>query len=235
MITSAKNVFDCSDCKECLHKAPYFEDLSKEELGIINKDRYSVRYREGEMILKQGTSATHVISLIDGVVKLYIEGVGDKNLVLSLLSPWALMGGPGIYTDKKIHYSAAAVSDVTVCFIDANNFREVADRNARFAKQILIHTASRAIDLYAKLVSLTQKQMHGRMADGLLYLANGFYKSKTFCLQISRQDIADMTAMSKDSAIRILKEFERDGIISLNGREIEILDMEHLNELSVKG
>jgi CRP/FNR family transcriptional regulator len=44
-----------------------------------------------------------------------------------------------------------------------------------------------------------------------------------------------MTAMSKDSAIRILKEFERDGIISLKGRELSILDMDHLLELSFKG
>lgn len=235
MISSAKKIYNCTDCSDCLHRAPYFDGLSKEELEILNKDRYSVRYKEGEMILKQGTTATHVLSLIGGTVKLYIEGVGDRNLVLSLLSPWALIGGPGIYTDRRIHYSAAAVSEVTVCFIDANNFRKVTDNNARFANQVIIHTAERAIDLYKKLVSLTQKQMHGRMADGLLYLANGFYKSNSFCLQISRQDIADMTAMSKDSAIRILKEFERDGIISLNGRELEILDMDHLFELSHKG
>ena len=84
-------------------------------------------------------------------------------------------------------------------------------------------------------MSLTQKQMHRRIADGLLYLANGFYKSSSFCLQISRQDIADMTAMSKDSAIRILKEFERDGIISLNGRALEILDMKQLHNVSQRG
>jgi CRP/FNR family transcriptional regulator len=173
--------------------------------------------------------------LINGAVKLYIEGVGDRNLVLGLLSPWALLGGPGVYTDRRIHYSAAAVSEVTICFIDANNFKQVSDNNARFAREIIIHTADRAIELYNKLISLTQKQMHGRMADGLIYLANGFYKSNSFCLQLSRQDLADMTAMSKDSAIRILKEFERDGIISLNGRELEILDMDHLFELSHKG
>jgi CRP-like cAMP-binding protein len=235
MISSAKKIFECINCKDCLHKAPYFDSLSDSELDVLNGDRYSVRYREGEMILKQGTTATHVLSLISGVVKLYIEGVGDRNLVLGLLSPWALIGGPGVYTDRKIHYSAAAVSDVKVCFIDANHFKQVTDANARFANQIIVHTAERAIELYAKLISLTQKQMHGRMADGLLYLANGFYKSSSFCLQISRQDIADMTAMSKDSAIRILKEFERDGIISLNGRELTILDMDHLHELSHKG
>jgi CRP-like cAMP-binding protein len=235
MNSSAKKIYDCTNCLDCLHKAPYFNCLSEAEIEILNRDRYSVRYREGEMILKQGTTATHVLSLISGVVKLYIEGVGDRNLVLSLLSPWDLLGGPGIFTDRKIHYSAAAVSDVKVCFIEANNFKEVTDSNALFANQVIVHTSERTIDMYDKLISLTQKQMHGRMADGLLYLANGFYKSDSFCLQISRQDIADMTAMSKDSAIRILKEFERDGIIDLKGRELTILDMDHLYELSHKG
>jgi CRP/FNR family transcriptional regulator len=187
------------------------------------------------MILKQGTTATHVLSLVSGTVKLYIEGMNDRNLVLALLNPWALIGGPGIYTDRKIHYSVAALSDVTVCFIDTKHFKQVAESNATFANQIIIHTAERAIEMYHKLISLTQKQMHGRMADGLLYLANGFHKANSFSLQISRQDMADLTAMSKDSAIRILKEFERDGIISLNGRELEILDLEHLHELSQKG
>lgn len=235
MSSSARIVYECEDCKECMHKAPYFESLSEEELEIINKDRFSVRYKEGEMILKQGTTATHVLSLVSGTVKLYIEGIGDRNLFLSLLNPWGLIGGPGIYTDKKVHYSAAAVTDVNVCFIDANRFREISQNNAKFANQIIIHTSERTIDLFDKLVSLTQKQMHGRIADGLLYLANGFYKSTSFCLQISRQDIADLTAMSKDSAIRILKEFERDGIISLNGRALEILDMKQLQDVSQRG
>ncbi|MFC2116494.1 Crp/Fnr family transcriptional regulator [Bacteroidota bacterium] len=218
-----------------MHKAPFFDMLSKDELELINKDRYSVHYRQGEMILKQGTTATHVLSLVGGVVKLYIEGIGDRNLFLSLISPTVLFAGPGIYTDRRVHYSAAAVTDVKVCFIDSNHFRKILETNAKFAHQIIIRASERAIGMYDKIVSLTQKQMHGRMADGLLYLANGFYKSNSFCLQISRQDIADMTAMSKDSAIRILKEFERDSIIALNGRALEILDMDHLYEVSQRG
>ena len=89
--------------------------------------------------------------------------------------------------------------------------------------------------MFNKVVSLTQKQMHGRMADGLLYLANDFYRSSTFEVQLSRQEIGDLTAMSKDSAIRILKDFERDGIISLNGSMLTVMDMEQLYDISLKG
>jgi CRP/FNR family transcriptional regulator len=187
------------------------------------------------MILKQGTSATHVLSLVGGIVKIYIEGIGNKNLLLNLLESWALIGGPGVHVDHKIHYSVAALTDVTICFIDANHFKNVTEKNAAFANQLINHMSLRAVNMFNKLVSLTQKQMHGRMADGLLYLTNGFYKSDTFTMHLSRQDIADMTAMSKDSAIRILKEFERDGVISIDGRELKILDMLQLMEISQKG
>ena len=235
MISTSKKIYECINCRDCINKAPYFESLSPSELDIINKDRYSVRYRAGEMVMKQGTSATHVLSLVGGIVKLYIEGIGDRNLLLNLLEPWALIGGPGVHTDNKIHYSVAALTDTTVCFIDAKHFKQVTEKNATFANQLIDHMSHRAINMFNKLVSLTQKQMHGRMADGLLYLSKGFYKSDTFTMHLSRQDMADMTSMSKDSAIRILKEFERDGIIQINGRELKILDMPQLMEISQKG
>ena len=234
-ITPQRKIYECSDCLDCVYKAPYFECLSTAELEIINKGRYSVRYREGEMILKQGTAATHVLSLVGGIVKLYIEGIGDRNLLLNLLDPWELVGGPGVHVDHKFHYSVAALTDVTICFIDAGNFKKVMEKNCTFANHLVNHLSIRAINMFNKLVSLTQKQMHGRMADGLLYLSKGFYKSDTFSLQLSRQDLADMTAMSKDSAIRILKEFQRDGVISINGRNFKILDMGQLTEISLKG
>jgi CRP/FNR family transcriptional regulator, polysaccharide utilization system transcription regulator len=235
MEPSTNKVFDCHDCKDCFHKAPYFQCLSNSELDIINKDRYSVRYREGEMILKQGTSATHVLSLVGGIIKIYLEGIGDRNLLLNLLEPWALIGGPGVHGNNKIHYSVSALTDVNMCFIDAANFKMVTEKNAVFANQLINHMSERAVNMFGKIMSLTQKQMHGRMADGLLYLSRGFYKSDSFCMHLSRQDIADMTAMSKDSAIRILKEFERDGVIYIKGRELKILNMPQLLEISQKG
>jgi CRP/FNR family transcriptional regulator len=218
-----------------MNKAPYFKILSSEELEVINKDRYSIRYKAGEMILKQGTSATHVLSLINGIVKIYIEGMGDRNLLLNLQKPWALMGGPGMHTDRRVHYSVSAVTDVSICFIVLENFNKVMSMNCHFANQLVGHVSNQSVILFDKMISLTQKQMHGRMADGLLYLADVFFNSTSFKLHLSRQEIADLTAMSKDSAIRILKDFERDGIISMQGNQMSILDKDQLKDISLKG
>jgi len=232
---SKTQIEGCEDCLNCLNRAPYFQVLSPEELEIVNKDRYSVKYKAGEMILKQGTSGTHILSLIDGIAKIYIEGMGDRNLLLNLAKPWSLLGGPGLHSDRKVHYSVSALTDVSICFIVLDNFNKVMGMNCRFANQLIGHISNHSVILFDKMISLTQKQMHGRMADGLLYLSKDFFQSDSFKLHLSRQEIADLTAMSKDSAIRILKDFERDGIISLQGNELSILDTDQLMNISLKG
>lgn len=229
------NIKGCEDCKECMHKAPYFQILTEKELELLNRDRYSVRYRAGETILKQGTSATHVLSLIDGVVKLYIEGIAGKNVLLALQKPWGLLGGPGIHTDLKVHYTVTALTDTSICFINISRFKEVLNLNTGFASQLVTHISAQAVNMFSKIVSLTQKQMHGRMADGLLYLSSEFYGTETFDLLLSRQDLADLTAMSKDSAIRILKDFEREGVISIKGNMLSVLNMDQLEYFSMHG
>lgn len=225
----------CIDCETCTERSPLFDPLSQEELAIMNKDRYTVRFNAGEIIIKQGTTGTKIVSLVDGLAKIYIEGFNNKNLLLAVAKPWGLIGGPGIYTDNKNHYSVSALTDTTVCFIDTNNFNEVLRSNCRFAELMLKHISQKAIINFNKMVSLTQKQMNGRMADAILYLSEIVFKNSSFDMVISRQDLADLSGMSKDSAIRILKEFEKDKIILLEGKKIDIPDINKLKNISATG
>jgi len=226
---------DCVDCEDCTDKSPLFHLLTSEELKLMNTNRYSVRFKAGEVILKQGITSTHIISLVHGSAKIYIEGYNDRNLLLSVIKPWNIIGGPGVHTDNKNHYTVVALEESTVCFIDAKNYKEVMRMNCRFSDAFIVNISRKSIFLFDKLVSLTQKQMHGRMADGLLYLAESIYDNYQFITLLSRQDLADLTAMSKDSAIRILKEFERDEVIRVNGNQFKIINPAQLKEISLKG
>ena len=91
------------------------------------------------------------------------------------------------------------------------------------------------INNFRKFVSLTQKQMPGRIADALLYLVEDVYKTNPVKLTISRQDLADLTAMSKESAIRILKQFKMEKIINSDKTTLEVIDMEQLKRISELG
>ncbi len=212
-----------------------FQTLTEDELKIVNTDRYSVRFHEGEIILKQGTQTNNFISIIEGFAKKYIEGYNNRNLILDFEKPWSLIGGPGVHLDGKLRYSVVAVQETLVCFLDTENFMKVLALNSTFSGmyiQLCSGNYSRSLE---RMVSLSHKQMHGRIADALIYLSEEIYESNIIGKDISRQDIADYTSLSKDSAIRILKEFERDSIIVLEGRTIEILDYTRLHAISRKG
>lgn len=225
----------CINCETCTYKAPLFSLLSQSELEIMNRDRYSIKFKAGETILKQGTTGTHIISMIEGMVKVYLEGYNNRKLILSIVKPWQFLGGPGVHTDNKNHYSVTALVDSLVCFIDRNNFNKVLLRNPKFSFAFIEYLSHKSINQFNKLISLTQKQMPGRLADALLYLSNVVYEDTTFNLHLSRQDLADLSSMSKDSAIRILKEFETDGIINLKGKNVGINSLDKLKEISLLG
>jgi CRP/FNR family transcriptional regulator len=52
---------------------------------------------------------------------------------------------------------------------------------------------------------------------------------------MSRQDLADMTNLSKESVIRILKEFKTEEVIVLEGDHIQIPKIERLEKISLVG
>jgi CRP/FNR family transcriptional regulator len=77
--------------------------------------------------------------------------------------------------------------------------------------------------------------MPGRVAETLLYLKNDIYKNSKFNIDLSRQELADMSNMTKESLVRILQQFKESNIIKAQGSEIEILDESSLFNISKNG
>jgi len=209
--------------------------LNDEELKLINKDRFEVSYKAGEMIFKQGSASTHILMLTSGMAKLHLEGSGGKNLLLKIAKPVQMFGGPGTLLDNRNYYSATALEDTTVCFINTKNFRTCIRSNPDFAEKFIEHINLAAIFTFGRFVDLTQKQMPGRVADALLYLSEEVFETNPFKVTLSRQDLADMTSLSKESFIRILKEFKEEGIIVMNGDFMEVVKKDSLKKISLIG
>lgn len=226
---------NCENCEKCNQKSPLFQKLNETELNLINQGRYEVLFKPGENVIKQGTAATHLISLTHGLAKMYIEGLDDKNIILEIVKPWKILGSPGIYADNRYHYSVTAIEPTSACYIDVVNFKKIMRSNPDFAEFYISLCSSNSVNVFERLVSLTQKQMPGRIADVLLYLSKDIYHTSEFEISLSRQDIGDLSSMTKDSAIRILKDFESEGIIQVEGKRFKILKKETLEDIALHG
>ena len=137
--------------------------------------------------------------------------------------------------DEVRHFTAQAVTEVECCFIDSEKIYELISKNNRFAFELLKLNNRQNMQMLNNLVSITQKYMPGRVADLLLYLKNEIFLCNPFSTRLSRQELADMTGMTMESFIRILKEFKSSEIIAVDGSQIHILDEEALTLISKKG
>jgi CRP/FNR family transcriptional regulator, polysaccharide utilization system transcription regulator len=222
------------NCKDCKCRLTIFRQLKDPEIELINSNRYEVTFKAGEIMFKQGTPSPHFLCLTMGLAKIYIEGYG-KNLILGLVKPVEYIFGPGIYVDSRHHYSAAAVENSSACLVDVNTFKQLIRENSDFAEEFIKRVSLQAIFNFEQFISLTQKQMHGRIADALFYLSEKIYCQNPFKMTISRQDLADISGMSKESAIRILKEFKEEGILNVEGSSFHIVNPKQLRQISETG
>lgn len=224
-----------NNCEDCTHRWKNFQYLTQEELALVNNNRYEAVFKPGETILKQGSPTSNALFIAEGMAKSYIEGLNGKNFILSIVMPGRLILGPGAFVDSRQTYSVSAISSVHACFINFDIFKQLVRVNGAFAQSLLEDISAKSLNTLNLMVSLSQKKMHGRLADGLLYFANVVFKSDEYDMILSRQELGEMTNMAKECVVRILKELEEAKIIYSDSSKIRILDKERLISISEKG
>jgi CRP/FNR family transcriptional regulator len=80
--------------------------------------------------------------------------------------------------------------------------------------------------------SIANKQSLGRLAETILYLSNTIFEGDIITNNVSRKDIAELAAISTESAVRFLSDFKKDGVIHILPNRIEILKKEVLEMIS---
>jgi CRP/FNR family transcriptional regulator, polysaccharide utilization system transcription regulator len=228
------NGLKCFDCKHCFKKGSLFKILKERDLDIINNSRLEVEFKEGEIIYKQGSPLTHLVIIHSGIGKIYFEGHDCRNLILTLTKPLQINGGIGIFNDNRHHSSLMAVTDCEACFIEIRAFKSILGSNPEFMSEYLKEHSQRVAHIYNQLTVLTQKNMEGRMADSIIYLKDHIF-TKGEINHVSKKDLAELTAMTKESAIRVLKEFKDEGHIAIDRQTIRILDKKALQRIALHG
>lgn len=222
-------------CVSYLFELSCFDLLSPEEKELVDTRSVQVNYKKGEMICKQGSFASHIMYLEKGLVKIYLEG-NPKDLILTITPQKNLMGLQSLYEGNETFlYSISTYTDSSVRLIDIQMFKQILKQNPLFSYRILNILNESTSQSYGRFFSLTQKQLHGRLADILLCLSRKIFKSETFDLPLTRSDLSDLTSMSTESVIRILKDFKDDGIIEMHNKSISLMDIPRLDNISAKG
>jgi CRP/FNR family transcriptional regulator len=223
------------NCEKCTGHWKNFAHLTSDELKLLNNNRYEAAFKPGEIMIKQGSPATHALFLANGMAKTYIEGPTGKNFMMGIALPGKLILSPGAYATARHSFTVAAITSVKACFVSFEIIKQLIRSNGKFAESLLADMGEKAYQTHIKMVSQAHKRMSGRLADILLYLSNEVFKKDEYEMILSRQELGEMSGMAKECVVRILKELEDSGVIYSDASRIKILDREKLIMISEKG
>jgi len=212
-----------------------FDVLTDDQLELINKKQVEVHYKKGEVIAKYGAFATHLIQLCEGLVKVYLED-NNETLILKIIGPGSLIGLSALSDEgDTFRFTAAAYQDSVARLIDINTLKYLIRENGVFASKIINIMSENTNQINNRFFFMTHRQSYGRLADLLLCLSGNIFRSPKFDLGLTRKQLAELAGMSTENVVRVLKSFQNDGLIEVDGKSMIILNPGGLRRLCTIG
>jgi CRP/FNR family transcriptional regulator len=222
-------------CTISTHHCVCFDKLTEEEKDNLEANSVTIKYNKGEIICKQGSFASHIMFMEKGLAKVFLDN-GKNSLVLKIIPEGHLLGLSSVNDEHNtFQYSAMAYIKSEVKLIEIAFFKQLLAKNHDFAKEVINILSSNSVLINGRFFCLTHKQSYGRLADIILCLSERVFMSDEFELQLSRKDLADLSGMSQETVIRMLKNFREEGLIEMNGKNFKVLDVSKLRRISEVG
>jgi CRP-like cAMP-binding protein len=211
--------------------------LQEEDFKKLERSSVQLKFKKGETILKQGHQPTHIAFLQSGIVKFnFMSDVNQKNIILTLVSAPRILGGANMFYKKDNNlFSIIAVEDSDVILIESDVLLEIMKMNGIYSIalfQLVSDMFKRAI---LNFISVANKQKESRIADVILYLSEELYGNTCFQLSLTRKELAEFACCSVENVIMTLSRWQTEGILSISGKTLTIINLEKLKYISNLG
>lgn len=201
-------------------------DHSRRELILTRKSQ----------LFKPGDIPAGLYCLEEGVVKITRRGSDGRQVILRLVESGDILGLSQILLNETHKDSAEVVEDAKICFIDRATFQQILSESPDLNRRLLQTVTTLARETEESFVVLASRSVRERMADTLLSLAkkHGVQDDAglTVHLNLTREELASLAGTVLETAVRTLKEFKDDNLISIDGRKITILKLNELKKVA---
>jgi CRP-like cAMP-binding protein len=221
---------------EILSKVPFFTGLSRQEISKINRLFREQGYAAGETIYSASDPAERLFVVASGRVKLLRHSLSGKDVLLDILTPGEFFGSLSSFGDQEYPDTAQALTDSCILKVSADDFRTILDTYSSVALGVLDAVAGRLKAAQEMVRQLSAHSAERRIAFTLLKLAAkfGVYQEVGWLIQVplSREELAQMTGTTMETASRALSQFQKDGLIDSGRQWVAITDLPGLEALA---
>lgn len=216
-----------SNCSITLEDCLYV--LSDQERELLYQNSSLLHFGKGEMVIRQDFSASHLYLLESGLISL---NVFDDHRVstVKLLTSQSFIGIMSSFTHNKIDFTATALQDSRIRLVEMEVFEKLIKKNGEFAYIFLRHLSELTNDMINWMVKIKGRDVCGALAMVLLEFSE-IYQNDFFELPVSIKKLSGIIGFPKDDVIETLATLDRDGIVAVGEKYVEIIDSKRLQNI----
>jgi CRP-like cAMP-binding protein len=209
-----------------------FGSLAVDALADVAHRTVELRLQKGEMLFLSGEPARGLFVVVSGKIRAFQQNEDGREQVMYVDAAGSVLGDVAVFDDGPYPASAMAEGDANVLFIEKNDIRELCAKYPSLAFAALRLMAGK-VRKHATLVeALSLHEVGPRLALFLIAeMQDGAFPPNdpmTFRLHLSNQEIASRIGSVRDVVSRALSRLKHQGLISMDDRDVTILDLRGL-------
>jgi CRP-like cAMP-binding protein len=210
-----------------LAQAPIFRGLRPEDLEGIAAGTREVRVARGETIFHRGDPSEGFHIVVVGRVKLSIVSAAGDEKVVEIIGPGMSFGEALMFAGRPYIVDATALADSLLLHVNKHVLFEQIDRDPALARRML---GSLSMRLHMLMKDVEAFSLHSATQRVIGYLArlDDSGAGGHVTLPAQKTLVASRLNLTPEYFSRILHELAGQGLIRIDGRDIEILDAEGL-------
>ena len=218
-----------------ISKSPLFNGLPAAQIGELAEICQEQSYEKGREIFSEGEPAQGFHLVTSGKIKVYKISFEGKEQILHIFGGGEIAGEVPVFTGGSYPASARAIEPSRTLFFPRTSFMELLSRAPAIAVSLLGLLSHRLRRFTHMIEDLSLKEVPGRLAAHLIYLGERSESSQTLELDITKTQLASLLGTIPETLSRILARMTQQGIITVDGRKIRVLDREALEALASGG
>ncbi len=209
-------------------QVPLFRRVAAEHRDRIAAVAFLRQYARGERVFDEGDSPDFFFIVTAGLVKVFKQAPNGQDVILELFGPGGPLGAVATYEERPYPASAVAIEPSECLLIPRLAFFQLLEQHPTLVRGLLGSLSLRLVQLTTRLAELTGGRVEARFARLFAKMADQLGRPDrggTFIpLALSRQELADWTGTTIESAIRVMSKWgkddvlrtEKDGFVVLN-------------------
>lgn len=217
---------------EIISYVPIFSGLSENQLQEIKKiaiDRY---VDKREIVFSEGDEGNGFFVITDGSIKVFKLSTEGKEQILHILGPGEPFGQVAVFTGKPFPANAQAITKSRLLFFPRTEFVDLISGNPSLALNMLAALSMRLQDFTVQIENLSLKEVPGRLASYLLFMADEQGKGDYVTLNISKLQLAHLLGTIPETLSRIFAKMTEQDLIKVDGRTIRLVNRPGLGRLA---